>query len=320
MTARLLEARTPLAPVTSPPPADPPRPDPGYDALARLTQLRDSLLAVPRDRRSRWAEPPPFFFDRHRQADLESTRPIKPADPLAEVSARIAAELPALCASVEVRRVARTVDGLKATAETLAPACPAAKELADLLAVPDDEVIVVLHPGLRAGFRFVVRGVADVGQFHVLLAEAIIGDWSARCLPGTRFAERYVSACRDVNPAVPAGVPMVAEARFQMYTPAALRPDGTLPTGFAGCEHWLWPATGLASVPRVNGERVVLLGPPAFRATWDVTRRFPAMAADVRLLDVLSAFRVGECLARLTGHPVPPLTRSVPEPALARAA
>lgn len=291
MMARLLERRAGLpAAAPLPPPPHRPLPEPGYAALPRLTQLRDVLAAVPVQRRSRWNEPPLFFFDRTRQAEFESTRSTRAADPLAAVSARIAVELPALCASVEVRRVARGVEGLKAAAKALAPACPTAKDLADLLAVPDDEVALVLHPEGRTGFRFAVRGIVDVGQFHILLADL---------MPGERFAERFVSACRDVNPTVPAGVPMVAEARFQMYTPAALGPDGTLPTGFSGCEHWLWPAAPLASVPRVNGERVVLLGPPAFPAKWDVIRRFPTMAADVRLLDVLSPARVAEQLMRV---------------------
>src|SRR5262249_35168664 len=152
-------------------------------------------------------EPPLFFFDRRRQAEFESTRPAPPADPLAALAAPIAAELPALWASVEVRRVARTVDGLKAAAEALAPACPAAKDLAELLAVPDDEAVLALYPAAYSGFRFVGRGVADVGQFHVLLADAIA---DTRWIVGPRFAERFVTACRDVNPAAPAGVPMVA--------------------------------------------------------------------------------------------------------------
>lgn len=296
MNARLLERRAGLPVATPQPrPAHRPQPDPGFEALPRLTRLRDTLTAAPVACRSPWNEPPLFFFDRKRQEQLATTRSAK-VDPLGEIAEQIAAELPGLYASVEVRRVARAVEGLMTAAESLAARCSAAKELADLLAVPDDEVFLVLQPDERTGFRLVVRGVADVGQFHLLLADTITAG---------RVAERFVRVCRDVNPAVPAGVPMVAEARFQMYLPAAVRPNGTLPVGLTGCEHWLWPEMALAAVPRVKGERVVLLGPPAYRMTWDVTRRFPAMAAEVRRIETLSPARVAEYLTRFGDNAMP---------------
>src|SRR5262245_21152659 len=322
MTARLIDRAAAPAPTVSPPARPASTPDSGYDALGWFTQLRDRLAAaIPRRTRARWKEPPVFFFDRRRQAELEAARPAPPADadPFAELSALIAAELPALYSSVEVRRVARAVDGLRQAAEALAPGCAVAQDLADLLAVPDDEVFLVLHPARRAGWRLAVRGVADVGQFHLLMADAVTGD-STGFLTGPPVPERFVAACRDVNPVVPAGVPMVAEARFQMYAPQALAPDGTLPAGFGGCEHWLWPAAPLARVSRVDGERVVLLGPPAFAAKWDMARRFPALPAELRLVEALSPFRVAERLTRLTGHPVLPKPRLGPEEVLSKAA
>jgi len=310
MSARLLDRAAP-APVVRPSSRPASVPEPAYDARPRLTELRDALAAMVSARTpGRWKEPPLFFFDHQRQAELEAARPPSSAEPFAEVSNRIAAELPALCASVEVRRVARAIDGLHAATGALSPVCPTARDLADLLVVPDDEVFLVLHPERRAGFRLVARGVVDVGQFHILMANALVG--------GQPMPERFVAACRDVNPATPAGVPMVAEARFQMYTPAALRPDGTLPAGFGGCEYWLWPAMALATVPRIGGERVMLLGPPAYSATWDVTRRFPAMPAELRVIETLSPLRVAERLASLTGQPFAATPQR--EPALSSAA
>jgi hypothetical protein len=181
--------------------------------------------------------------------------------------------------------------------------------------MPDDEVVTVLHPGLRTGFRFVVRGVVDIGQFAILFADA-----ANELLPGPQLPRRFVAAYRDVDSTSAAGVPMVTEARFQMYMPAALRADGSLPPGFAGCNHWLWPNTQLANVPRIEGERVVLLGPPAYRATWEVSRRFPAMVADVRMLDELNPFRVAERLSTIAGNPVSPTVPREQEKILAKAA
>jgi hypothetical protein len=291
--------------------------DPGYDALPRFIRLAaDIAIAAKPQRQSRWKEPAVFFFDRRRQAEYEVASPPAPqADPFAELSSRITAELQMLFASVELRQVARAVTGLRSSAEMLASQCAAAGELAAILAMPDDEVVTVLHPLLRTGFRFVVRGVADIGQLSILFADA-----ASEQLPGAPVPRRFVAACRDVDSVSAAGVPMVAESRFQMYMPTALRADGTLPSGLGGCDHWLWPSTPLANVPRIEGERVVLLGPPAYRATWENSRRFPAMMADVRLLDVLNPFRVAERLGTITGTTVSPTVPREQEKTLAKAA
>src|SRR5262245_30444812 len=211
MTTRLRD-RDP-ATVTPPSARLPAVPDQGHDAVPALAQLRDQLVqALPAHGRRRWKEPPVFFFDRRRQAALDASRAAVPVDPFTVVAAAVERIMPALFTSIEVRRVARAMVGLRAAAESLALACPAARELAELLAIPEDEVFLVLHPAQRAGFRVVARGIADVGQFHVLLAAAVTGDAVGGFLPEPPVASRFVSAYRDVNPASPAGVPMVVEA------------------------------------------------------------------------------------------------------------
>lgn len=275
-------------------------PDPAFAARPRLARLRDALAAVrncPPRRPVRWGEPPVFFFDPARQAELEAARPAPAArDRFDEVSGLIAAELPGLFASVEVRRAARAVAGLREVAAALAPLLPAVKELADLLAVPDDEAVLVLDPANRTGYRLFAHGVADADQFQLLFLDAL-GD--------SRLPARFAAACRDADPVTPAGVPMVAETRFQFLRPSVLRPDGTVPTGFRGSDHWVWGHHPLASVSRIDGERVLLVTEPAFRRTWEVERRFPAMAAEVRLLRVLGPFEVAERLGRIAGRPLP---------------
>jgi hypothetical protein len=115
---------------------------------------------------------------------------------------------------------------------------------------------------------------------------------------------------------------MLAEARFQLYSAGVLRGRDRFPEGFAGCDHWLWPHAPLAAVPRVNGERIVLVGPPAYRTTWDVSRRFPAMPAELRLWDTLPTSAVRDLLASLAGRPVvlAPPTELPPARVPARAA
>lgn len=269
----LFDRRT-VAP--APAPASPP--DTAHAARPRLARLRDALVRATR-RRDRWNEPAAFFFDPARQAQLEAARPA-PADPFAEVADLVAAELPVMLGAVEVRRAARAVPGLMDAATALAPRCPAARDLADLLAVPDDEVFLVLVPHDRTGVRLHLRGAADVAQLYRLLAPAVA-------------------------------------APFQLFAPAALLPDGTLPAGFVGCAHWLWPTQALASVPRVSGERVVCAGPATVRHSYDADPRFPALPVESDLIQTLNAFQTAEVLSRLCGREVPV---HAPVGAVARAA
>ncbi len=321
MPARLLDSSlTRLNATTAHEKRPPANSDVGYEALSRLTELRDNLSSVSLLPHSQWKVPPLFFFDRGRESERRACSPAKERDPFETIAVKIAAELPALCRSVEVRRVARAIEGLRVAAEAIAPYSAAAKNLVEMLAIPDDEKILVLHPETRAGFRMTVRGIADVGQFHVLMAAAVLAENSIAFRDQQAIPDRLVAACRNTGPAIPAGIPMVMEALFQLYTPAAINPDGTLPTGFGGCDHWLWPASALASIPRVGEERVVLLGPPAYRAKWDVSVRFHEMPAELRMVETLSPFRVAEQLSKLTGNPIPPIHRYDRERKLLKAA
>jgi hypothetical protein len=302
MSSRLLDRLARPIPPSSSPAAV--RPEPAYDTLNVLVRLRDELTSALDSRWTAWREAPIFFFDRRRQVELEASRPAA-QEAFAELANSIRAVLPALLASVEVRRVARAIAGLHVAARALAPACSAARDLDELLAVPDDEVFLVLFPARGAGFRLVVRGVADVGQFQVLAIGAIAAVPSAGPIPDAPVAARFIAAYRDANPATPGGVPMVVEASQQLYSAGALRPDGSLPREFERCEFWLWPALPAASVPSIDGERVVVMGPPVFAMAWDVSRRFPALAAEVRVIETLSPARVAQTLARLIGRPNP---------------
>lgn len=279
MPADLFDRRT-VAPLTV-------APRPGTDAAVaarpRLERLRDALVyAAKRHWPARWNEPAVFFFDHRRQAELEAARPA-PAEPFADLRAQIAAEMPALLATVEVRRVARAVDGLAPAARAMAPHCPAARELVDLLTVPDDEVFLALAPTARAGLRLHLRGAADAVQLYRLLSGSF------------------------------------ATPPFQLFLPAALRSDGTLPTGFAGSEHWLWPTQPLAAVPRIGGERVVLVGPAVVRSVPGAELSFPDLAVEAEALEVLNAFQTADALARLCGRPVP-VQPPADVPVVARAA
>lgn len=238
-------------------------PDPGFAARARLARLRDTLAGAASARPSRWNEPAVFFFDPRRQAELDAARPECP-HPLANLTALIASERPALIASVEVRRVARATDGLRAAAERLAPRLPAARELAALLAIPDDEVFFALSPLEGTGVRLHVRGAATVADLHRRLA------------------------------------PELGLEAFQLFAPAVLRAGG-LASGLSGCAHWLWPTQPLSAVPRVGGERVVVVGPATVPAALDFDPPFPGLAVECERVQTLTAEQVADASARLAG-------------------
>jgi hypothetical protein len=297
--------------------------DPAFAARPRLKFLRHSLAAEARKalRRAKPGVPPLFFFDPARQAEFEAARDIGTARRPDPVEALIGETLPQLFASIEARRVARAIPGLKEAAHALASKSRGARDLADLLAMPDDETVLVLHPTRRAGYRLLVRGIADAAQFHVLLAGAITGHPGDGFLPGPMMPARFITACREANPMLPAGVPTVSNLPWQLFRPAALTGDGRLPQGFHGCPHWIWGREALASVPRVDGERVLLLGEPTIGTAWEVERRFPAMPAELRLLEVLGPFVVAGHLSRLAGQAVPVRSASEqPRPESAKAA
>ncbi len=288
---------TPMsAKVPSRPPAD--HPDVGFATLPLFRRLRDALADASRKRR--WGVAPLFFFNATLQAEWELRRRRAAPTPLGDL---IDDALTVMAASVEARHNARAVPGLVEAAAAVAPRDAKARTLAEVLAVPDDEVVRVIHPGARAGFRVLVRGVADVNQFHTLLADAVTGSPRDGFLPGARPHPRAVAACRDQapDPAVDA-----ATARFQLFRPAALRDDGTLPLGFHGCDHWIWGTEPLAAVPREDGERVVLLGDPVFRATWDVARKFPWLLGELEVVQMMTAAEVADWIAARTGRPARP--------------
>lgn len=255
----------------------PPPTDAAYAARPRLLALREDLRrAAARRHASRWQEPPLFFFDPQRQAELLAARGL--ASPWVDLEARIAAALPELVRSVAVRHLARALD-LPAAAQLLAGDCPAARRLVELLAVPDDEVFLLLDPRRRIGVRWLVRGAADVGQ--------LIARWAEEFTP-------------DV----------------QLYTPAVLQADGTLPVGVRGCRGWLWPTQPLAAIPRRHGQRVVLVGAAELPSANTFTPRFPELTVECTELARLSPGQVADELTRLGGRALPPRPDATPQNAV----
>lgn len=247
----------------------------------------------------RWGVPSLFFFDKRLQKEWEAIRPVSPTFP-EPYSSEVAKRYPALAAAWTIlpdlltdsltvlygsrltRRAARAVTGLQSAAESIAKYLPDCRDLADLLAMPEDETVLAIDPIAMTGVRVRVRGIATVHEFHALLADA-----AATIFHGPRPSPAVMAAYRGMG--LNSADPPIATARFQFFHPKALRPDGTLPPGFSGSDLWLWGPEPLAAIPVVNGERTVLIGEPVSDFAWDAVRRFPFPAERLDVLETLTA-------------------------------
>lgn len=266
----------------------------------------------------RWGVPSLFFFDKRLQKEWEEVRPVSPGFP-EPYSSEVAKRFPALAAAWTIlpdlladtltvlygsrltRRAARAVTGLQTAAERIAKFLPDCRDLADLLAMPEDETVLAIDPAAMAGVRVRIRGIATVHEFHALLADA-----AATIFHGPRPSPAVIAAYRGtgLNPAEPP----VATARFQFFRPKALQPEGTLPSGFAGSDDWLWGPEPLAAIPFADGERTVLLGEPISEFAWEAVRRFPFPAERLDVVETLTESDVWNWMQKQANVTPKPMT------------
>ncbi len=260
-------------------------------ALPLLHQLRDALRAALRfrDRRrlllaaapeSRWGVPALFYFDAQLQADLERRRPAESdraadqaarQDPAGAAAWHALVDLldDALCVltnSADARHAARAIDGFVTVTQAMRHEHPGVGPLLHVMSVTDDDTVRVVHPAAGVGVRLVVRGVGDVAELHRRLAEVIPGP------------------------------------RWQFLRPDALQADGTMPQGPAGAEHWLWGHESLSALPRIDGDRTVLIDSPERPVTETQSRRRNPVVGELRVVESMGVEAVDAWVAALTGR------------------
>jgi hypothetical protein len=295
-----------------PPPTDTAFAD--HELLVELAKLLGrATRGRPARRSERWAEGEPFSFNRRVQTEWDAAGGLRHQTSKRDAAATWDAIAPIASKAVDVltgslvaRRIARVVPGLCDNAAVLAEHIPPVRDLVDLLAIEDDAVFLVLHPPTERGFRIQVAGIENNFELQVLLADLLADDDSAGQLPAERPDPRVVAVCRGEWRQQEG---LVGRASFGMYSAGALRADLTLPEGLACCDHWLWGAAAPASIPYFDGERVILLGPPPFRMTWDVERRFPRVRGEAQLVEVLDRETVRGWLRRLADADTGALTK-----------
>ena len=180
----------------------------------------------------------------------------------------------------------------------LAPVQPLADWLAQLLAILDDEEILVLHPGLGRGYRVRISGIVDNFQLHTLLAGALIGDPAQGWLPGQPAAPKILAAARGASP--------MARAVFNLVGWRGLNAAGQLPAS-GDQSHWISGDGTPADIEPFEGLRVILLGTPPAARTWTAETRFPGLVAELQVLEQLRATTIETGLRRLAtaAHPHP---------------
>lgn len=176
-----------------------------------------------------------------------------------------------------------------------------------LLQILEHEVLIILHPGLRRGYRVRINGIGDNFQLHTLLADALIGDPTHGWLPGERPDPIVVAAAKDgpcprtveENQTFP-----VAQGAFNLWNWQGLQADGTLPTpGTTQSRSWIWNEGTPADISLFEGSRVILLGPPPYARTWSAGRSFPSIAGQFDVLELLTPAQIEDWLTRLAAAP-----------------
>jgi hypothetical protein len=170
--------------------------------------------------------------------------------------------------------------------------------LAVLLQVLDDEPLLVVHVEERKGFDIRISGIADNFQLHTLLAGAIIGSPAKGMVTGEAPSKRAVAECRDA--AVGRGGGDNVTGAFNLWNWSGLQPDGCLPEGQTGSDHWIWNEGCPADIVPFEGRRVVLLGPPPYVRHWRAGRAFLGMVGELTVERRLSEAEVADWLNRLT--------------------
>jgi hypothetical protein len=152
--------------------------------------------------------------------------------------------------------------------------------LHELLFVLDDAPLLVLHRQTGRGYRLTIGGIGDNFQLHTLLAARLIGDPDAGLLPGIPPTPAMLSAAEGPGPLEPPGGLL---GPFNLVDPYG---------------DWIWNEGRPADIPLFDGERVVILDPPAYERRWRSGRAYPLMTPLCRVDAQLPALEAAGWLAK----------------------
>jgi hypothetical protein len=185
-----------------------------------------------------------------------------------------------LCQRADVRKALPQRDRLLAAIEPVRKDLGTAQWLHGLLLVLDDVALTVVHRETARGYRVTIGGIGDNFQLHTLLAARLIGREDQGWLPGTPPTPAMIASADGTGDPEPRG-------------------------GIAGQFNlvdlngkWLWNEGRPADIPVTDGERVVVIDPPAYPRSWNAGRAYPLMTPTMRVDRQLSQQEAHDWLAR----------------------
>ena len=163
---------------------------------------------------------------------------------------------------------------------------PSQRWLHRLQQVPYREDLTVIHVARRRAARLRVSGVADNFQLQVLLSDLLVPlGW-----PGKRPLAEIAGLFRGqgfANHPEESG-----HGVWNLYRYDAIQSDGHLRPFLDGDDptrHWVWSESSFYDIPLWQGERVLLVGPPAAVRTFNASRIFELMPAQLELIEETAA-------------------------------
>jgi hypothetical protein len=123
--------------------------------------------------------------------------------------------------------------------------------------------------------------VADNFQLHTLLADALITQrglfrrkgppWG---IPGKRAPPAAVATMRGDGPQ---SIDRPSTGVWNLYNWTVLDEEGRLsPPAKDDPKHWIWNEGMPADILPFEGQRIILLGPPAYLRWWNTARAIPS--------------------------------------------
>lgn len=255
-----------------------------------LLYVRDRLVELWQSRQkaeqtaSRWRTPQLRFFY-PRPEEVEQARS---ADDSETVFEQLAGQLEQ---SRQLRRTAKAVPNLVELARRLALHHSGARKFAELFDLLDDEVVTIIEPRARLGWRLQARGIRQIGQFQILFDHQF-GFETAMSRASNAYA-----VCRGTG----GNQSAVGSSHFEWFQFAGLKADGSLPGGFSGSRYWLWNQWSAQRIPTIDGERVVLLAEPHVAREWEIEPTFPRLQSSLNLLEALEGSAVDDFVADRLG-------------------
>ena len=161
-----------------------------------------------------------------------------------------------------------------------------------MLAVLDDEPIVVIEPQTTLGILGRISGVVDNFQLNVLLMDGIprSGLFARRRVP-----RRVADIARGIGPQQSNDT---VTSVWNLYTWQAIESGFALPDAgdYGSSDHWIWNEGAPDDIPVFDGHRVVLLGPASYPRSWQSQRMFADLPAALEIERKLSKEEIHDWL------------------------